>query len=1080
MASEKTQLRLAVYGKGGIGKSTMASNLSAAFASMGKSVLQIGCDPKHDSTRLLLGGKKIETVLQFLENPFNQSGWFALRRHALDENVRTCDAVAAGRGLPQGLSAEKILHRGFGGVLCVEAGGPVPGVGCAGRGILSTFELLEKLNIGLEKFDVIIYDVLGDVVCGGFGVPLRDSHANRILIVTSEEYMPIYAANNIVRGVENYQRTTGPRLAGLFLNKRDNGASNVLVERFSAAAELPVLSVMPRSTLIQKAEKLEKTVIEAFPESDEARCFLALAERLSEPMELFAAKPLTDDSLESLILKRTSGKIGAVKGMVHPFCPQRGSGKTLRIAIYGKGGIGKSTVAANLSASLAAQGKRVLQIGCDPKHDSTRLLLGNSHCRNVLEALRENSDSIRLEEVLHRSPWGVDCVEVGGPVPGVGCAGRGILSAFSQLKKLGLSEDDYDVVIYDVLGDIVCGGFAIPLRKDYAQVVMIVTSEEFMPLYAANNILSGIRNVSGLANRVYGLFLNGRDNAASKVPVEAFARATGIPIVARMPRSPLVGDAENSCIPLNAAFPESEEAGVFADLARELCADPKLYEPWPLEDGDLEAVVLHGKEPEKRSQNVAAVGVPFQAASGLFNRPMDFGFTSVEAPQSDPFYYREKPIRPPVMECAFDGALMIALKIRDAYVVAHSPESCTHMRRTEVSGMSCQTFRKRKGFYPDPMVPNLVCTCMGEQELIYGGTEKLTETLCEVLEKKPPVVFLVTSCVPAIIGDNYTQAISVAQSVSPKTRIILLRSDGNMTGGGMNGMLSALFDGFFALGKPGPTLEQSVNLVMDWNYEDSREAEALLSRLGISINARFTDGFRDTTVAELEKFPRAPLTLLCGRNFLSDLIRKHLMETGHGAVARQYFPRGFQETELWLREIGAFFGIGERVDALLSEERPRYEERLKPYRKRLLGKRLVVFTRGQPVDDIVDTALDAGMEVPLIGVIATREESLFRSRHENVLEVRFGVRPDDRVSLMEHFRADAVFTVARHDLPVGKAVYLDTVGAFHGGFETGLHLMKRWNDLFLAPGKEGWKMDFSQLCPVGVPSFMSPQAGGRK
>ena len=1078
MSSPHDQLRLAVYGKGGIGKSTLSANLSAAFAVMGKSVLQIGCDPKHDSTRLLLGGKKIETVLQFLENPFNQNSWFALRRHAMDPDCTAREAASAGRGIPAGLSAEKILHRGFGGVLCVEAGGPVPGVGCAGRGILSTFELLEKLKIGMDRFDVIIYDVLGDVVCGGFGVPLREAYANRVLIVTSEEYMPLYAANNIARGIENYQKTTGPRLAGLFLNKRDNGASDVLVERLSGAMALPVLSVMPRSTLIQKAEKLEKTVIEAFPESPETAIVRRVAELLLTSETLFPAKPLSDEALETKVLRRSPGKMICAEGKRFPAKKATGT-ETLRIAIYGKGGIGKSTVAANLSAAFAARGKRVLQIGCDPKHDSTRLLLGTSRSRTVLEILRENrGDSLRLEDVLHRSPSGVDCVEVGGPVPGVGCAGRGILSAFSHLKKMGLSEEDYDVVIYDVLGDIVCGGFAIPLRKDYARVVLIVTSEEFMPLYAANNILSGIRNVSGLTGRVHGVFLNVRDNAAPVKPVEDFAQATGLPVVSRMPRSRLVGEAENACLPLVEAFPDSEEAGVFRHLADELCAGPVLHEPQPLEEGDLEAVVLRGEEPERHSPS-ASLPENSGLRSGLFNRPMDFGFTSVEAPQSDPFYYREKPIRPPVMECAFDGALMIALKIRDAVVVAHSPESCTYMRRIEISGMACQMFRKRKGFYPDPMVPNLVCTCMGEQELIYGGTEKLTETLRGVLEKKPPAVFLVTSCVPAIIGDNCAQAIRSVQDVSPSTRIIVLRSDGNMTGGGMNGMLSALFDGFFALAKPGPVLPYTVNLVMDWDYEDSRTAEALLSSVGLSINARFTDGFRDTTVADLEKFPQAPLTLLCGRNFLSDLIRKHLMETGHGVVARQFFPRGFRETELWLREIGEFFGIGERVEDLLSAKRPRYLEKVREYQPVLSGKRLVVFTWWQPVDDIVDTALDAGMEVPLIGVIATREDSLFHSRYEDSLEVRFGVRPDERVPLMEAFHADAVFTVTRHDLPAGKAVYLDTVGAVHGGFDTGLHLMQRWCSLFLTPATEGWKEDFLRLCPVGVPSFMLAKAGRR-
>ena len=198
--SHHTNLRLAVYGKGGIGKSTIAANLSAAFAAMGKSVLQIGCDPKHDSTRLLLGGRRVETVLEHLDSPANQADLMRFRRKALSPDHTTAEVVAAGKGIPEGLEKQNILHEGYGGALCIEAGGPRPGVGCAGRGIITTFELLQKLKVDPAEFDVVLFDVLGDVVCGGFGVPMRREHANAILLVTSEEYMPIYAANNILRG----------------------------------------------------------------------------------------------------------------------------------------------------------------------------------------------------------------------------------------------------------------------------------------------------------------------------------------------------------------------------------------------------------------------------------------------------------------------------------------------------------------------------------------------------------------------------------------------------------------------------------------------------------------------------------------------------------------------------------------------------------------------------------------------------------------------------------------------------------------------------------------------------------------
>ncbi|MCL2334376.1 MAG: AAA family ATPase, partial [Candidatus Methanoplasma sp.] len=168
---------------------------------------------------------------------------------------------------------------------------------------------------------------------------------------------------------------------------------------------------------------------------------------------------------------------------------------TIQIAIYGKGGIGKSTSSANISFSLADMGKKVIQIGCDPKHDSTRALIQGREQTTVLDYIRKTPPFDRkLNDIVLEGVKGIKCVEAGGPEPGIGCAGRGILSTFDTLKKLGLNDVDFDVKMYDVLGDVVCGGFAVPLRNEYADGVYLVTSGEFMSIYAANNILKGIKN----------------------------------------------------------------------------------------------------------------------------------------------------------------------------------------------------------------------------------------------------------------------------------------------------------------------------------------------------------------------------------------------------------------------------------------------------------------------------------------------------------------------------------------------------------------------------------------------------------
>jgi nitrogenase subunit NifH len=164
------------------------------------------------------------------------------------------------------------------------------------------------------------------------------------------------------------------------------------------------------------------------------------------------------------------------------------------IAIYGKGGIGKSTISANISTVLGCQGKRVLQIGCDPKHDSTRFLLHGDRIITVLDYLKETSpDKCRLSDIVHAGAFGVHCVEAGGPEPGVGCAGRGILTTFELLDRLGIKQNNYDTIIYDVLGEVVCGGFAVPIRRDYAEKVYIVTSGEFMRCACGGAVLCGLQ-----------------------------------------------------------------------------------------------------------------------------------------------------------------------------------------------------------------------------------------------------------------------------------------------------------------------------------------------------------------------------------------------------------------------------------------------------------------------------------------------------------------------------------------------------------------------------------------------------------
>lgn len=241
-------IKLAVYGKGGIGKSTTVSNLSAALSDMGCKVMQIGCDPKADSTSSLHGKKKVTTVLDLVRTKKND------------------------------FTLDDMVTEGYGGVICVEAGGPTPGVGCAGRGIIAALEkLAEKGAYDVYKPDVVIYDVLGDVVCGGFSMPMRAGYADKVFVVTSGENMAIYAAANIAMAVNGFGERGYAGLGGVILNRRNVKNEDEKTAELASDIGSSVIGTLTRSQTVTDAEELGKTVVEAFPDSEMAQEYRTLA-----------------------------------------------------------------------------------------------------------------------------------------------------------------------------------------------------------------------------------------------------------------------------------------------------------------------------------------------------------------------------------------------------------------------------------------------------------------------------------------------------------------------------------------------------------------------------------------------------------------------------------------------------------------------------------------------------------------------------------------------------------------------------------------------------------------------------------
>jgi nitrogenase iron protein NifH len=263
---------IAIYGKGGIGKSTTTQNTVAALAEMGKKIMVVGCDPKADSTRLLLGGLAQKTVLDTL-------------RDEGDEVI-----------------LEDVLRPGYGGTRCTESGGPEPGVGCAGRGIITSINLLEQLGAYEEELDYVFYDVLGDVVCGGFAMPMREGKAQEIYIVCSGEMMAMYAANNISKGIVKFAQAGGVRLGGIICNSRKVDNELEMITEFARLLGTKLVHFVPRDNDVQRAEINRKTVIEWKPDCAQADEYRALARAIDSNRLFVIPKPLEMETLEKLLI----------------------------------------------------------------------------------------------------------------------------------------------------------------------------------------------------------------------------------------------------------------------------------------------------------------------------------------------------------------------------------------------------------------------------------------------------------------------------------------------------------------------------------------------------------------------------------------------------------------------------------------------------------------------------------------------------------------------------------------------------------------------------------------------------------
>ena len=731
----------------------------------------------------------------------------------------------------------------------------------------------------------------------------------------------------------------------------------------------------------------------------------------------------------------------------------------IQVALYGKGGIGKSTVSANLSAALGERGKRVLQVGCDPKHDSTRLLLEGTPIPTVLDYIRDRlPEQRKLEDILFEGYAGVACVEAGGPEPGVGCAGRGILSTFEVLENLGINGIPFDVKLYDVLGDVVCGGFAVPIRREYANAVYLVTSGEYMALYAANNILRGVRNFDDSAPRVAGIIHNSRGLEHEYEKVRAFADAVKLPIVISLPRTEIFAGAERLGRTIIQSCPDSEPAILFNRLADHIekisGEDAELFNANPLSNLEMEKLVLgNSRKPIRKHYHLKAeeTGQPDIRRTSPINRRMNFFTKNVKN-------------RQPLQGCSFAGAVAVTSQITDALTISHGPRSCMHIASHFLNSALINASSRYGTDLSGQEGNNFISTDMGENAFIFGAAEELSSCLEKAAIAGWNNMFIVSTCPAGLIGDDMEHSIFSVKQRFPEKNIFAVPVDGNLAGDFAQGLVEGCR---VVSGMIDPSVkaeERLVNIIGEKTLSDNLNSnfaiiEELLGKLGVRVNCRFLS---NTTVEEIKNFRKASLNILAYHDD-SGMILKELLDARLGIdFLGLPFPIGFTETADWLELLAESFGMENEARKLIEEEKNIYDHEIADLRPFLKGKRVLISAFGLNLDWIIDTILDLGMVIVKVGLVGSAGGE-FRSRHIGILPLDYDYNAEKREKDIEALHPDLVLSNYPPLIPK-EGVHHDAIPFSPDvGFRSSLTMARRWSRLMRLPVIEGWKLDGADM-----------------
>lgn len=746
-----------------------------------------------------------------------------------------------------------------------------------------------------------------------------------------------------------------------------------------------------------------------------------------------------------------------------------------QIAVYGKGGIGKSTLSANISAALSLNNKRILQIGCDPKHDSTKLLMRGLSIPTVLDYIKTKSPlEYRKSDILFEGFGKIGCIEAGGPKPGVGCAGRGIITAFELLETLHI-KDNYDMIVYDVLGDVVCGGFAVPIRREYSDSIFIVTSGEYMSLYAANNILRGIQNYDENRPRLLGILYNSRNVKNEDDRVYKFAEAVKLPVFARIPRDDIFARAEKANVTVLELTQNEKNpvADIFKGIAKRICEGTEHFAANPLTDDELEALILSNEgaitkashsatsSPKQEEEDTFSCSCetaePCEACTGI-SSGQEESTSDYDAPYLSKNVIRDEPLH----GCAFNGAMTMSSNLKDAVILAHSPKSCTYLSIQTISSAGRRTLFERGNILPSSLIPNVLSTDMSETDMVFGGSENLLSKVKSVLNSQtpPPAIVIVSSCPSGIIGDDIDDALSLS---TERTKIVTVKAEGNLTGDYLQGMLMAYTSlAKQIIEKDIEKRARTVNVVFEKVVARNTEMnfqrlKTFLARMNISVNCRF---LCNTSYESLRDFCSAELNLLAYRDYTGKILEDFFIKEYGASFFEKQFPIGFKETSDWLLALGKHFDASDEAKSIISENEIIYQNRMKLVRPKLEGKKLMIITYNHELDWILNAALDCGMKIVKICVLNFSQDEGFRSSLSEIdgIEVVENYDRDERSSDIKRLKPDII--LSNYEPVSEQSCITDTIPMCpDNGFFTGLEMVERWSRLF-SKSKEGeWLND---------------------